>query len=195
VHTAWDIGVGDDTAIWCWQHNGPKIRIVDYYSASGHGVGHYVQWLADRKYVGGTDWVPHDAKVKEWGSGRTRIESLISHGRKPRLVPMHSLEDGINALRELLPSCEFDRERCNDGIEALRQYRRDWDECRRVYKDAPLHDWSSHGADAARYLAMAWRELRVPVAKPAPRIISVGSTNQVTLNDLWQSQPKRSNRI
>lgn len=190
IHTAWDIGVGDDTAIWVWQHNGPKIRVIDYYAASGHGVDHYVKWLTDRGYVGGDDWVPHDAKVKEWGSGRTRVESMIALKRRPRLVPMHGLEDGINAAREIIPICEFDAERCADGIEALRQYRREWDESRRVYKDAPLHDWSSHGSDAFRYLAMAWRELRPPVTKPPSRIIAVGSGNEATLNDLWRTAPR-----
>jgi hypothetical protein len=107
--------------------------------------------------------VPHDAQAREVGSGRTRAEILLSLGRKPRLVPSHTVEDGINAGRISFKSMWFDANRCKDGLEALRQYRADYDEKKRVFTNKPRHDWTSHAADAYRYMAMAWRTLR-----PAP---------------------------
>lgn len=165
VHTAWDLGIGDSTAIWFFQMIGNEVRIVDFYEASGHGLPHYAEMLAAKGYLYGDDWVPHDAKVRELGTGRTRVETLISLGRKPRIVPAHNLMDGINAVRETLPHCWFDEGRTDFGLDALRQYRSEFNEDNAVFSDRPLHDWTSHAADAFRYLAMAWR---VEKAKPPP---------------------------
>lgn len=168
VHSAWDLGVSDSTSIWCFQVAPAGLRVVDYYEASGQAAGHYAEWLDGRGYRG-TDYVPHDAAAREWGSGRTRMETLKALGRKPRLVPAVSVADGIQAARTTLERCTFDADRCADGIEALRQYRREWDEGRRCYHDAPHHDWTSHAADAFRYMALAWREAKPErEAKPAP---------------------------
>ena len=110
--------------------------------------------------------MPHDAKVKEWGSGRTRVETMSAMGLKPQLVPLASLDDGINAVRRTLPLCVF-HPRCEDGgISALEQYRREWDDERKCFTQKPLHDWSSNPADAFRYLAQAWRPAPRPVRKP-----------------------------
>lgn len=159
VHTAWDLGVGDSTAIWCFQVVGSEIRIIDHYENHGQGLPHYAAVLASRPYRYGDDWVPHDARVKELGTGRTRMETLIQLGRNPRVVPAHTVHDGINAARVSLDVCWFDRNRCADGIEALRQYRAEFDEKTKAFKDQPRHDWASHTADAFRYLCMAWREM------------------------------------
>ena len=125
VHSAWDLGVSDSTAIWCFQVNGQELRIVDYYEASGHGAEHYCEWLNSQKYRG-VDWVPHDAKVREWGSGRSRLETLRMLGRKPRVVPAHNLQDGINAARITIPLVRFDAARCGRGIDALKSYQAEW---------------------------------------------------------------------
>lgn len=194
VHTAWDLGMGDSTAIWCFQIAGSEIRVVDHIEAHGEPLAFYAKQL-DAKGYSGTDWVPHDAKVRELGTGRTRIETLISLGRRPRLVPDHGLMDGINAARETLPRCWFDRQATAKGLECLRQYRADYDEKERVYRNQPKHDWTSHTADAFRYLAMAWREIVPQPEKPPGRILSVGPLNQVTMNDAWKTAPKRSARI
>lgn len=172
VHRAWDLGVRDDTSIWFWQVVGGQIFILDCYSASGVGLDHYAS-VIEAKYEAagwkhGFDYVPHDAKVKELGTGRTRVETLQSLGLAPRLVPNAGLMDGINALRQTLPRCVF-HPRCEDGISALEQYRREWDDVQKTFRQSPLHDWSSHLADAARYMALAWRAER-PVAPPKPVI-------------------------
>ncbi len=157
VHSAWDLGMDDSTAIWAFQINGPELHIVDYYEASGHGAEHYASWLNQQKYRG-IDWVPHDARVREWGSGRSRLETLRMLGRKPRIVPEHSLMDGINAGRLTIPQARFDAARCARGIECLRSYQAEWDENLRTYKRTPKHDFASHAADAWRYLSLAWKE-------------------------------------
>ncbi len=165
VYTAWDLGVGDSTAIWFFQVLGDEIRVIDHYENHGQGLGHYAGELSSKPYVYGKDFVPHDAKVKELGSGKTRVETLISLGRKPDLVANHKVIDGINGARLTLAKCYFDREKCKDGLEALRQYRTDFDEKLRTFKDKPRHDWASHSADAFRYLAMAYREIVLPPPK------------------------------
>lgn len=169
VHRAWDIGVRDDTSIWWFQVVGGQVYVLDFYSASGVGVDHYAEIIAARTaghgWQNGTDFVPHDAKVKEWGTGRTRVETMQSHGLKPQVVSQAGLLDGINAARLTLPRCVF-HDRCEEGIAALEQYRREWDDDKKAFRASPLHDWTSHAADAFRYLAMAWRELTP--AKPLP---------------------------
>jgi phage terminase large subunit len=170
VHTAWDLGVGDSTAIWFFQVSGSEIRVIDHYENHGQGLPHYAEVMAGKGYAYGDDWVPHDAKVKELGTGRTRVETLVSLRRRPRVVPDHKLMDGINAVRQTLPRVWFDKLHCADGLEALRQYRTDYDEKTRSFKDMPRHDWSSHTADAMRYLAMAYREITPPAELPKEEI-------------------------
>lgn len=157
VTTAWDLGIGDSTAIWFVQQLGREVRIIDYYEASGVGLDHYAKVLKERPYAYREHLLPHDAEVKELGTGRSRVETLESLGIRVRTLPRQSVEDGINAARVLLPACWFDGERCKQGLEALRQYRRAYDDKRRDFLPTPLHDWTSHSADAFRYLAMGLR--------------------------------------
>lgn len=158
VHTAWDIGVRDDTSIWWFQVQGNQLLVLDCYSASGVGVDHYAEICHAKLWKRGTDYVPHDAKVKEWGTGRTRVEVMRELGLNPVLVPMASKLDGIQAARTTLKRCMF-HSRCEDaGISALEQYRREWDDENKTFRASEVHDWSSHYADAFRYLALSWRE-------------------------------------
>ena len=157
VHTAWDLGIDDSTAIWCFQVQPGRLHVIDYYEASGHGAEHYCGWLNQQGYRG-IDWVPHDARVREWGTGRSRLATLNALGRKPRIVPENTLMDGINAARLTIPLTHFDAARCARGLECLRSYQAEWDENLRTFKKTPKHDWASHGADAWRYLAASWRE-------------------------------------
>ena len=138
VHTAWDIGVDDAMAIWCFQVYPDHLDIVDYYEGHGQGFDHYCAWLDERGYHG-ADWMPHDAKVREVGApgARTRIETLFTLGRKPELAPEQSLMDGINAGRKTIPLARFDKERCKQGLESLRSYRTEWDEKARAFKKTP----------------------------------------------------------
>lgn len=168
VNVAWDIGVDDAMALWCYQIGRDDmgrvyLNVVDYYENNGFGFDHYCDWLAERKYRG-VDWVPHDAKVREVGApgARSRIETLKllgkPIGRKPALVPDHKLMDGINAARKTLPLTRFDAQRCAKGLEALREYKAEWDPIARVFLKTPKHNWASHGSDAYRHLAVSWRE-------------------------------------
>lgn len=164
VHRAWDIGVRDDTSIWWFQIVGAQVYVLDCYTANGVGVDHYAEVIEQRAaeygWMGGTDFVPHDARVKEWGTGRTRVETMMGYGLKPQVVPQAGLLDGINAARRTLPRCIF-HTRCEEvGISALEQYRREWDDEKKTFKANPLHDWSSHLADSFRYMALAWRTIR-----------------------------------
>lgn len=170
VHTAWDLGIGDSTAIWFFQIVGAEIHVIDHYEAHGHGLPHYAAQLASKPYRYGTDYVPHDAQARELGSGRTRQETLrgLLH-RHPRILPAQNVMDGINAGRLTMASAYFDAEKCKDGLEALRQYRADYDDKAKTFRDRPKHDWTSHTADAWRYLAMAWREIKPAAPREQPK--------------------------
>ena len=194
VHTAWDLGVGDATAIWFWQAVGREIHVVDYYAAHSQGIEHYAAVIREKGYIPGTDWVPHDAKVRELGSGRSRVETMIRAGLRPRLVPDHRLEDGINAARQTIPRCWFDLGTCADGIEALKAYRRKWDEKLRRFDDAPLHDWASDPADAFRYLSMAWRETVPQLQGIKDRPLMVGPGNRATFDDVFKQHKRPHSR-
>lgn len=164
VNTAWDLGVGDATAIWFAQQHGSELRIIDYYEASGEGLHHYVNVLDRRGYKYGRHVGPHDIEVRELGSGKSRREIAASLGLKFDVAPQMKLEDGINAARMMFPRCYFDEKKCQAGIDALQNYRWDWNQRLDEFKTSPVHDWASHGADAFRYLAIGLK----PDAKQAP---------------------------
>lgn len=202
VHVAWDIGVDDAMALWCYQIGRDEtgrtfLNVVDYYEASGFGFDHFCDWLAERKYTG-TDWVPHDAKVREVGApgARSRIETLkiLSKpiGRRPALVPDHKLMDGINAVRKTLPLMRFDAKRCAKGLDAAREYKAEWDADNRVFRKTPAHNWAAHGADALRYLCVSWRE--VP---PSEEALPMRGANEMTMAEAIRlASPKaKSGRI
>ncbi len=170
VETTWDLGVGDATAIWFVQRvRGGEVRLVDYYEAQGEGLPHFAQVLQQKGYTYGKHYAPHDIQVRELGSGRSRWEVAKSLGITFEVIPrMHGgiqqdLEEGIHAVRMLLGKCWFDAQRCHAGIEALRHYRRDYNRRLQEYKAVPIHDWSSHAADAFRYLSV-W------VTDPTPKV-------------------------
>jgi hypothetical protein len=158
VHRAWDLGVRDDTAVWWFQNVGSQCFVLDHYAASGVGVEHYAGEIEARAkrygWTNGTDYVPHDAKIKEWGSGKTRVETMQHMGLSPMLVPLATIADGIHAVRQLLPMTVF-HPRCEEGIAALEQYAREWDDEKKAFRASAIHNWTSHPADAFRYLALA----------------------------------------
>lgn len=155
---AWDLGMGDSTAIWVVQIAGSEIRLIDYYENNGVGLDKYVSWLRDNGWDKAEQILPHDVQVRELGSGRSRLEVLQEAGLNIRIAPRMSVDDGIQAVRRLLPRCWFNIPRVKQGLDCLRNYRRDYDEKRKVFFDRPLHDWSSHGSDAFRYLAIGLDE-------------------------------------
>lgn len=169
VVTAWDLGVGDSTAIWFVQQSkAGAVRVIDYYESSGVGADHYAKVIKDRGYSYEGHYLPHDADDREWGNNATsRIAMLKQLGVKPcRVLPQSSVDDGINAARALLSRCYFDAKATERGLDALRQYQKVWDEKLKEFKNAPLHDWASHAADAFRYLAQG---LKAPKDESRPR--------------------------
>lgn len=206
VYTAWDIGYSDDTAIWFFQVTRNEIHVIDFYSANGYGVDHYATVLDSKGYeyakLGSKPflWLPHDARAKTFASGgKSTQEQFQTLGYTSRITPELSLQDGIQALRMALPRMWFDHDKCRDGIEALKLYRREWDSDKKVFRDKPLHDWTSHAADAARYMAISWRELKPEEKKPEPKFamqgIGNGLTRTIPLDEMWAMTPGRNKRI
>lgn len=170
VHTAWDLGISDSTAIWFFQIVSSELHVIDYYEANGYNVAHYAAVLAAKPYTYGIEWLPHDSMARQMGTGRSIFETLKAQtSRHPRLVPKLSVMDGINATRITIGRAWFDAERCHDGLEALRAYRADYDDKAKTFHDRPKHDWSSHGSDACRYMSLAWREMQPAKPPPPPR--------------------------
>lgn len=158
VHTAWDLGVGDATAIWFFQAYGRELRIIDYYEASGEGLPYYAKILQERGYVYGDHYAPHDIAVRELGSGRSRKEIALNLGIRFQVVAKQSIDDGIEAVRSVLPRCYFDEKKARQGIDSLIHYHKEFDQKRGEFKNRPYHDWSSHASDAFRYLAVGFKD-------------------------------------
>lgn len=193
VYTGWDIGFSDDTAIWFYQVVGGEVHVIDFYAANGYGVDHYADLLDSKGYQYaklGTKpflWLPHDAKAKTFAAqGKSTEQQFLERGYAARIVPMLSIQDGIQAARMTLPITYFDREKCSDGIEALKLYRREWDDDHKIFRDKPLHDWTSHPADAFRELSIAWREDYKP-KPPSP----IKFPQHRTFNEIMAAQKRR----
>lgn len=154
VHTAWDLGIGDSTSIWFIQRIGKEWRFIDYVEGSGVGLDWYVRELQSRRYNYGQHVFPFDVEVKELTSGKTRKEVLERLGVKVDLAPKLLVDDGIQQVRSVLKQAWFDRTKCGRGVEALKLYRRDYDDKLKAFRSKPLHDWCSHPADAMRYAAV-----------------------------------------
>jgi len=220
VFTAWDLGRTDDTAIWWYQIIRGEIHLIDYYATSGGSVGSYasqilgrnveidliddrlvckagdyIEQIAHRRhYKYERHWLPHDAKAKTLAAkGKSTIEQLASalSLSKLAIVPDVGREEGIKMARLTIPRCWFDTEHCDEGIEALKQYQREWDEDKKAPKENPRHDWTSHPADAFRMLSVAWRE---EIKTQAPREIKIRTLDEVPLNELWEEASTRQSR-
>jgi phage terminase large subunit len=162
VVTAWDLGIGDSTAIWFAQQVGREIHLIDFIEHSGVGLDWYVKALKDKPYVYGEHLFPHDVEARELGTGKSRKEVLEALGIKVTLAPKLGVDDGISAARNILNRCWFDKTATARGVESLKQYRREWDDRGKVFKPKPLHDWTSHPADAFRYLATGLKSTSKP---------------------------------
>lgn len=172
VITAWDLGIGDATAIWFAQEVGRELRLIDFYSASNVGLAHYAKHLNTLPYVFAQHLLPHDVAVRELGTGHSRLETLRSLGIKAKVLKPLGVADGIEAARALLPRCWFDAEKCARGLDALRLHRPGFDAATDTFSPRPLHDWTSHAADAFRYLAQGLPAPRKPwmAAEASPPI-------------------------
>jgi hypothetical protein len=163
VHTSQDIGLGDLNAIWFFQILGEEVRIVHYYQNYNEPMGHYIdymrEWCKEHDAPLGDCYVPHDMKVREYSSNRRRLDiALQDHGMDYQLVPDIPKEDGIEAVRVLLPRCRFNEEETSHGLACLEEYGYEYDDKQKTFKRTPAHNWASHGADAFRYLAVIIKE-------------------------------------
>jgi phage terminase large subunit len=160
VHTAWDLGISDATAIWFVQVVGKMLHVIDYLEASDHGLEWYAKGLRDKPYTYGRHFFPHDMLNRDFSSdGRTRLTMAESLGLKPAVVvPRGDPADGIQAVRSLFPRFVFDRDKCHEGLEALKSYRRAWNETQKTWATHAEHSWASHGADALRCFAVGYQD-------------------------------------
>lgn len=165
VHAACDLGYTDSTAFWFWQDRPDGIAIIDYYENHSQPLEHYFNHLSFIGYKFERIWLPHDARAKTLQTGRSTAEQFRDAGFPIAIAPNLKVQQGIDAARLVMNHCWFDEEKCSDGIEALRAYRRAYDEDKKSFSNRPLHDWSSHGADAFRYLALVAKE-RILLADP-----------------------------
>jgi hypothetical protein len=168
VHTAWDLGATHNNPIWCFQVIGQQLRVVDFYLPDSDDIDDWCAWLTGRGYTG-NDYVPHDIMVTEWGSKRTRIETLRALGRKPRRIPKVSVADGLQAGRVAINSMVADAEKCAHGLDGLKSYRREWDDERKCFRDTAYKDWAEHIGSAWRYLGLSWREEVTAKAPEKPK--------------------------
>lgn len=161
VITAWDLGWSDSTSIWWAQIVGREVRIIDYYENSGEGLGHYAQVVKAKpyNYARRGHYLPHDADAGNI-RGDTAAMQLSRLGVENTVLEISSIEGGIEAVRQLLPICVFDKEATKDGIFAIESYSYEWDDDRKIFKNKPKHDWSSNGSDAFRYLAHAMTKIK-----------------------------------
>ena len=163
VSTFWDLGVDDSTSIWFLQVTGKEMRFIDYYEATGEGLAHYAKVLKERPYVYGDHYMPHDADVRELGTGVSRKETAENLGIRPVLVVQRARDTqavlaGIEAaVRNVMSQCWFDEKKCSRGLAALEGYQAEYDEEKKKLANHPLHNWCSHGADAFRTFAVGYK--------------------------------------
>lgn len=159
VHTAWDLGYNDSTAIWWYQLCGQEIHLLEYYENSGEPLTHYLQLVKSKLYTYGKHIAPHDAAVHEYSTGLSRVEVARNHGIVFTIAPDIALIEGIDAVRNILNRCWFDEVKCTSGLKALENYKKEWNDRHGCWSSHPLHNFASHGADAFRMLAVGISKL------------------------------------
>lgn len=200
VYTAWDLGYHDDTAIWWYQVTHTEIHLIDYYAGSGLSIEDYAAQVTSKPYKYARHWLPHDARAKTLASGgKSIIEQMAAYLGigKLAIVPNLSIQDGIQAVRMMLPRCWFDKENTGDAVELLKQYQREWDEDKKAFRDKPRHDHTSHCADALRMLAVSWRENKPKEPEKAPVFPVTGRHGKIVtieLDNLWKEADRKQER-
>lgn len=158
VYTGWDLGISDSTAIWFMQFIGREIRVIDYYENTGEGLPFYAKILRDKGYDYGGHFAPHDLAVRELGTGISRKDKAAELGINFEIIPTNrDVMGGIENVRDMLDYAWFDEAKTAEGVKALENYRKEWNDKTASFKSTPLHDWTSHGADAFRTIAVAWK--------------------------------------
>lgn len=163
VQTAWDLGWSDDTAIWFYQVIAGEVRILEYFFANNESIDYYINYIISKKdYKYNAHYLPHDAKARTLASGGRSIQEQLTNALGGwgvvKIVPNLSVRDGIDAVKRMLSRTWFSQIDCAEGLEALMQYQREYDEQRKCFLEKPKHDWTSHPADAFRMLAIAYEE-------------------------------------
>jgi phage terminase large subunit len=176
VHVSFDLGVGDQQALWFSQEVGREVHVLDYYASMGVGQEHYRDAILERFRRGqlGSLLLPHDATQREKVTGKSVAnyweEQKFDIVVVPRATNADALMQHINAVRRFFPRCVFDETKCANGLNALRNYRAEYDEDKRVLAGRPVHDWASHGADSWRTMVMGW-DKATPVSAARPTFI------------------------
>jgi phage terminase large subunit len=188
VKVAFDIGRGDNTVAWFWQEKSDGLYIIDHYVNNGEQAEHYLQMLAARNYEYTEVYLPHDARALTFATKKSALEQFIEYftntPTQVHIVPRLSVEDGIEAVRVTLPHCYFDYNTCYEGVEALRVYRKRWDEMNQCFAKTPLHDFSSDHADAARYMCIVAKLNKKKAPTPHYSISGGASDARFTLDAL-----------
>jgi len=170
VQVAFDIGRGDNTVAWFWQETPHGIHWIDFYTNNGEQAQHYIDMLKDKPYTLSRVHLPHDAKALTFSTLKSALEQFVDAfegtDTQVNIVPKLSVEDGIEAVRQMLKYSHFDAERCYYGIECLRVYRKKWDEVRQVFMKTPLHDYSSDASDSFRYACIMANKKYLPAPSP-----------------------------
>ena len=212
VEVAADLGRKDSTALWFWQDAPDGIAVIDYYENQGKNLEHYFDLLDSKPYTYSKIWLPSDARAKTLATRRSTLEQFLAppqhdddgtplhYTRDPYpvdIAPNLKRQQGIDAARLILHRCWFNQTATFAGIEALRAYRRQYDEVRKVYSDNPLHDWASDGADAFRYLALVAQQRNPP--SPPPKVYTEQDRHlpppEWRLDELWSQRDDLKGRF
>lgn len=162
VHTAWDLGFGDNTAIWFFQLVGKEIHLIDFYQDSGKSLAEYIHEVKKRSYTYGYHVAPHDIAAHEYSHGSSRLEVAKKLGLNFTVVDKLTVIEGIDAVRGMFSRCWFDSEKCREGIRMLENYRKEWDDRLARWSEKPIHDYASDASDAFRYLAVGLPKIQGP---------------------------------
>ena len=202
VHTAWDLGFSDETAIWFWQIVSNELRLIDYHESSFKSVEFYADLLnryrKEKKYTYGTHWLPHDARPRTLASGgKSILQQMVDFDvGRCAIAPRLDVEEGIQATRATLKQCWIDENACSVGIEHLKQYRRSWDDEKKIFSASPVHDQHSHGSDAARVLSLVWRREKIQQAeKPFLDKLHAGNVVNLTYGQIRDRHFKRMSLV
>jgi phage terminase large subunit len=192
VHVSADLGFTDSTAFWFWQMTKAGPQIIDYEEHDSEPLQFYFDLLNGKGYEYAEIWLPHDAKASTLQTGRSTIEQFVDPkgdgsrkgGFPARVVPKLAVQHGIDAARLILPQCRINKGTCSNGIEALRAYRRQFNEKTQQFSNTPLHDWASNGADSFRYMALVTETTKkmVDVVEPLHNQLKAP---EYTLDDLF----------
>ena len=165
VVTGWDLGVADDTVIVFGQKVGSELHILDVIRDNNKGLKDYAadirEWRSTRGAHFGQHFGPHDLMVREWSGGRSRLDVAYDMGLDFDVIPRKNKADTLDCIRSLLPMCKFNMasEEVRNLVDALRLYRREYDEELGVFKDKPVHDWTSHYVDAFSTLCWGFNDI------------------------------------